>query len=81
MLSNKPFLDPTSIGEARLMVEVDLDKAFRQRIAAADEKGNISMVSVEYSWIPTKCERCEQLGHKESRYLLLEPHKSLVQDC
>ncbi|VVB06081.1 unnamed protein product [Arabis nemorensis] len=30
------------------------------------------MVSVKYSWIPSKCVRCGQLGHKESRCLIPE---------
>lgn len=65
MLSNKPLLDPTFMGEAKLMVEVELDKAFPPRIASADKQGNVSMVSVEYSWIPNKCEKCGHFGHKK----------------
>jgi hypothetical protein len=30
-------------------------------------------VDVEYAWIPSKCDRCGQLGHKESRCLLQNP--------
>ncbi|KFK23726.1 hypothetical protein AALP_AAs55280U000100, partial [Arabis alpina] len=70
MATHKPRLDPTLIGEAKLMVEVELDRAFPQRIAATDSKGNLSMVEVLYSWIPSKCHRCGHLGHKESRCLL-----------
>lgn len=70
MFSHKPWLDPLLMGAAKLMMEVELDKNFPQRIAAGDKQGNISMVSVEYSWIPTKCERFGHLGHKESRCLL-----------
>ncbi|CAH2061477.1 unnamed protein product [Thlaspi arvense] len=76
MLTNKPRLDPTQMGEAKLIVEVELDIAFPQRIAAGDQKGNVSMVSVEYSWIPFKCERCGHLGHKKSRCLLLHETKA-----
>ncbi|CAG7879861.1 unnamed protein product [Brassica rapa] len=72
MLSNKPWLDPTFMGEAKLMVEVELEKAFPQRIAATDKQGNVSMVSVEYSWIPNKCEKCGHFGHKKSRCLQSE---------
>ncbi|CAH2046090.1 unnamed protein product [Thlaspi arvense] len=34
------------------------------------------MVSFEYSWIPSKCERCKHLGHKKSRCLLLHETKA-----
>lgn len=50
------------MGEAMLIVEVELDKSIPQRIAASDKKRNTSMVCVEYSWIPRKCERCGQLA-------------------
>ncbi|CAN6840064.1 hypothetical protein Bca4012_048109 [Brassica carinata] len=66
MLSNKPWLDPT------FMVAVELEKAFPQRIAATDKQGNVSMVSVEYSWIPNKCENCGHFGHKKSTCLQSE---------
>lgn len=73
MLSYKPRLDPTQMGEAKIMVEIELNKAFAQKIAAEDKKGNVSMIDVEYSWIPSKCESCGHLGHKRSRCLNL-PH-------
>lgn len=80
MLSNKPRLDPTLMGKAKIMVEVELDKAFPRRIAAEDKQGNISMVDVEYTWIPSSCERCGQLGHKASRCLLpsSQPSKAMT---
>ncbi|XP_006301047.2 uncharacterized protein LOC17896376 [Capsella rubella] len=55
------------MGEAKILVEVELSKAFPPRIAAADKKGNISMVNVEYAWVPSICGDCGQLGHKASR--------------
>ncbi|XP_020889746.1 uncharacterized protein LOC110230641 [Arabidopsis lyrata subsp. lyrata] len=67
MATYKPRLDPSLMGEAKILVEVELSKAFPPRIAAADKKGNIFMINVEYSWIPTKCGNCGQLGHKASR--------------
>ncbi|KAG7579646.1 hypothetical protein ISN45_Aa03g037760 [Arabidopsis thaliana x Arabidopsis arenosa] len=67
MATYKPRLDPSLMGEAKILVEVELSKAFPPRIAAADKKGNISMVNVDYSWVPTKCGDCGQLGHKASR--------------
>ncbi|CAN7009786.1 unnamed protein product [Brassica rapa subsp. trilocularis] len=69
MLSYKPWLDPTMIGEAKIMVEVELDKPFPQKVAAWDKQGNFSLVDVEYSWLPTSCEICGQIGHKSRRCL------------
>ncbi|XP_024004087.1 uncharacterized protein LOC18026659 [Eutrema salsugineum] len=34
------------------------------------------MVDVLYSWLPSNCSRCGQLGHKASRCLLLQTDKS-----
>ncbi|KAL0873449.1 hypothetical protein Bca101_023154 [Brassica carinata] len=70
MLTHKPRLDPTSMGEAKILVEVELDKSFPKLIALDDKQGNIYMVDVEYTWIPSACERCGALGHKEKRCLL-----------
>ncbi|XP_013713679.2 putative GPI-anchored protein pfl2 [Brassica napus] len=69
MLTNKPRLDPTLMGETKILVEVELDKQFPQKIALNDKRGTISLVDVEYSWIPTKCGKCGHLGHKDSRCL------------
>ncbi|KAF3603268.1 hypothetical protein F2Q69_00034594 [Brassica cretica] len=49
---------------AKILVEVELSKGFPSRIAANDENGFISMVYVDYAWLPSKCERCGQLGYK-----------------
>ncbi|KAL0689025.1 hypothetical protein Bca4012_088702 [Brassica carinata] len=49
---------------AKILVEVELSKGFPSRIAANDENGFISMVDVDYAWLPSKCERCGQLGYK-----------------
>ncbi|XP_019087671.1 PREDICTED: uncharacterized protein LOC109127447 [Camelina sativa] len=67
MATYKPRLDPSLMGEAKILVEVELSKAFPPRIAAVDKKGNISMVDVEYAWVPVQCGDCGQLGHKASR--------------
>lgn len=70
MQTHKPRLDPTSLGEAKLLVEVELDKPFPKQIALDDKQGNIFLVDVEYTWIPSVCGRCGHLGHKEKRCLL-----------
>ncbi|CAD5318295.1 unnamed protein product [Arabidopsis thaliana] len=72
MATYKPRLDPSLMSEANILVEVELSKAFPPRIAAVDKKGNISMVNVEYAWIPAKCGKRGQLGHKASR--CMKPH-------
>ncbi|KAJ4869972.1 hypothetical protein Rs2_48433 [Raphanus sativus] len=69
MATHKPRLDPIHMGEAKILVEVELSKAFPKRIAASDKTGSISMVDVEYAWLPTNCSRCGKLGHKEKRCL------------
>ncbi|KAJ0229505.1 hypothetical protein HA466_0315340 [Hirschfeldia incana] len=78
MLSYKPWLDPTTVGEAKIMVEVELDKPFPQKVAAWDKQGNFSLVDVEYSWLPTSCERCGQIGHKSKRCLSISGHKAVT---
>ncbi|EOA33828.1 hypothetical protein CARUB_v10021307mg [Capsella rubella] len=69
--TDKPRLDPFLMGVAKIMVEVELEKGFPHRIAVEDKRGNVTMVDVEYSWLPSKCSRCGFLGHKETRCLLL----------
>ncbi|XP_013699951.1 uncharacterized protein LOC106403689 [Brassica napus] len=72
MLTHKPRLDPLNIGEAKILVEIELDKSFPKQIALDDKLGNIFLVDVIYSWIPSTCERCGSLGHKAKRCLLKE---------
>ncbi|KAG2247313.1 hypothetical protein Bca52824_086941 [Brassica carinata] len=72
MLTHKPRLDPFNIGEAKILVEIELDKNFPKQIALDDKLGNIFLVDVIYSWIPSTCERCGSLGHKAKRCLLKE---------
>ncbi|ESQ28629.1 hypothetical protein EUTSA_v10019718mg [Eutrema salsugineum] len=71
MLTEKSWLDPTQMGEAKILVEVKLNKAFPQKVALVDTSNVVSMVDVIYSWLPSNCRKCGQLGHKASRCLLL----------
>ncbi|XP_056859120.1 uncharacterized protein LOC130508033 [Raphanus sativus] len=73
MLTSRPWLDPILMGEAKVLVEVKLDRPFPQRVALEDEDGSVSMVTVIYSWLPSKCPKCGQLGHKTPRCLGLPP--------
>lgn len=41
MQTHKPRLDPICLGEAKLLVEVELDKPFPKQIALDDKQGNI----------------------------------------
>ncbi|KAH0881266.1 hypothetical protein HID58_068660, partial [Brassica napus] len=59
---------PDSI--AKVLVEMELDREFPKIIALDDKQGNIFLVNVEYTWIPSMCERCGNLGHKAKRCLL-----------
>ncbi|CAN6802851.1 unnamed protein product [Brassica oleracea] len=70
MLTQKPRLDPFNIEEVKILVEIELDKNFPKKIALDDKLGNIFLVDVVYSWIPSTCARCGSLGHKAKRCLL-----------
>ncbi|KAF8089636.1 hypothetical protein N665_0500s0002 [Sinapis alba] len=70
ILTHKPRLDPTGMGEAKVLVEMELDKDFPKLIALDDKQESIFLVNVDYTWIPSMCERCENLGHKAKRCLL-----------
>ncbi|CAN6912742.1 unnamed protein product, partial [Brassica oleracea] len=59
-----------NMGEAKVLVEMELDRDFPKLIALDDKQGNIFLVNVEYTWVPSMCERCGNLGHKEKRCLL-----------
>lgn len=48
---NMHWLDPTQMGETKILVEVD-------------KRGSISMADVVYPWLPSKCDTCGHLGHK-----------------
>lgn len=58
------------MGEAKVLVEIELDRDFPKLIALDDKQGNIFLVKVVYTGIPTTCERCGSLGHKAKRCLL-----------
>ncbi|KAF8119105.1 hypothetical protein N665_0001s0155 [Sinapis alba] len=80
ILTHKPRLDPTSMGEAKVLVEMELDRDFPKLIALDDKQGSIYLVNVDYTWIPSMCERCGNLGHKAKRCLLSQPpHDSTLQ--
>ncbi|CAF2110446.1 unnamed protein product [Brassica oleracea var. botrytis] len=55
MLTSRPWLDPTQMGEAKILVEVKFDKPFPQKVALKEISGRITMVDVIYLWLPSKC--------------------------
>ena len=79
ILTHKPRLDPTTMGEAKVLVEMELDRDFPKIIALDDKQGNIFLVEVEYTWIPSTCGRCGNLGHKEKRCLLTSKPENVLQ--
>lgn len=64
ILTSKPWFDPTHMGEAKILVEVD--KPFSSEVAIEDESGFIIMRT---------CVNCGQLGHKATRCLGKLPPK------
>lgn len=46
MLTSKPWLDPSLMGEAKILVEVKQDKSFPRKLALEDQSGSMSMVKM-----------------------------------
>lgn len=61
ILTHKPRFDLTQMGEAKTLIEVELDKPFPKLIACDDKQGNIYLVEVEYIWIPSTYVSCRNL--------------------
>ena len=70
IFTHKPRLDLTQMGEAKKLVEMELDKSFPKPIVCDDKQGNMYMIQVEYTWIPSTGVRCGNLDHKEKICLL-----------
>ena len=43
------------MGEAKVLVEMELDTVFPKLIALDDKHGSIFLVNVDYTWIPSTC--------------------------
>lgn len=54
---HKLRLHPTNMGEAKVLVEMELDRYFSKLIALDDKHSSIFLVNVEYTWIPSTCVR------------------------
>ena len=46
MLTSKPWLGPSLMGEAKILVEVKQDKSFPRKLALEDQSGSMSMVKM-----------------------------------
>lgn len=55
----------TRLDMARILVEVNLEKALTETICVEDKEGSEFMVSVSYPWLPSRCKQCLSWGHKE----------------
>ncbi|XP_074300450.1 uncharacterized protein LOC141631715 [Silene latifolia] len=55
----------TNLGFARVMVEVEIDQTFPDKIRFLDELGNEVTVLIEYDWLPITCGQCKGMGHIE----------------
>ncbi|XP_010527291.1 PREDICTED: uncharacterized protein LOC104804647 [Tarenaya hassleriana] len=62
--TDKMRLDPLSVGEAKVKVEVQLGAILPQAIEIEDEQGSVITVNAAYPWIPPKCINCGEFGHK-----------------
>ncbi|XP_010549581.1 PREDICTED: uncharacterized protein LOC104820719 [Tarenaya hassleriana] len=62
--TDKMRLDPLSVGEAKVKVEVQLDATLPQAIEIEDEQGSVITVNAAYPWILPKCINCGEFGHK-----------------
>lgn len=58
------------MSEAKVLVEMKLDRDFPKLIALDDKQDSIYLVNVEYTWIPSTCERCGSLSHNAKICLL-----------
>ncbi|CAH8367960.1 unnamed protein product [Eruca vesicaria subsp. sativa] len=68
MLTSRLWLDRFLIVQEKILVEVKLDHPFPQD-NALEYEGTIYMVTVIYSWLPSKFSKCGQLGHKATSVL------------
>ncbi|XP_074300168.1 uncharacterized protein LOC141631389 [Silene latifolia] len=57
-------LDKTLLGYAKILVEVDIDLHFPDKIMFEDETGQSVTVLVEYDWLPITCQKCKGIGHQ-----------------
>ncbi|XP_074297251.1 uncharacterized protein LOC141627956 [Silene latifolia] len=59
-------LDKLLLGYAKVMVEVEVDQHFPDRIHFDDENGQEVTVLHEYDWLPITCQKCKGIGHSNN---------------
>ncbi|XP_010549577.1 PREDICTED: uncharacterized protein LOC104820715 [Tarenaya hassleriana] len=57
-------LDPMTIGEAKVKVEIQLGAPLPAKVEVEDDVGEVSTIEVIYAWIPPRCDGCKEFGHK-----------------
>ncbi|CAN7104142.1 unnamed protein product [Brassica rapa subsp. narinosa] len=68
MLTSKPWLDPSLMGEAKILVEVKQDKSFPRKLALEDQSGSMSMGMQNLQVYLNLCNKywiCEESGNIE----------------
>lgn len=55
----------TRLDMARVLVEVNLEKALTEKICIEDKQGSEATVTVTYPWLPPRCNVCLKWGHRE----------------
>ncbi|XP_013589425.1 PREDICTED: uncharacterized protein LOC106297807 [Brassica oleracea var. oleracea] len=66
------------MGEAKILIEVELDKPFPKLIALHDKQGNIFFVEVEYSWILVLVKGVEHLDTRRRGAYYHLSHKIML---
>ncbi|XP_074305957.1 uncharacterized protein LOC141641186 [Silene latifolia] len=57
-------LEKNLLGYAKIMVEVEVDQYFPDKIKFDDENGQEVIVLLEYDWLPITCQKCKGIGHR-----------------
>ncbi|XP_074299044.1 uncharacterized protein LOC141630061 [Silene latifolia] len=68
MRIDQATLDKTRIGYAQIMVEVNVEQEFPDKIYFKDETGAEVCMCVEYEWKPVVCGSCRGVGHTKEYY-------------
>lgn len=59
----------------RILIKVQLDQSFDEKIRFEDELGNIITVCVVYEWKPSVCRHCKGIGHQTGNCRKKMPQK------
>lgn len=51
---------------ARVLVEVEVDQQFPDRVQFKNEKGMVVDQKAHYAWRPIVCKQCSVYGHSQS---------------